>query len=253
MSTPRSALVRTVNTSVVAAVAALAIVVLAWRPVAPVSAAPTNPDGSAPIKGITVEGVGTITISPDLATISVGIQAQASTAAQAQSQANEVMTKVIAAIRELGIAAEDLTTQWISLAPQYDYANGSTLPKLVGYQASQSLVVKVRQMAKSGPVIDAAVGAGANQVGGISFTVADPTAAVAKARTTAMFDAKTRAGALASAAGVSLGAPISITEVSAPVPVPYTYDRAAGAIAPTPVEPGTTEIEVRVEVTFAIA
>jgi hypothetical protein len=254
MSTSRSLLGRTF---VIAGVAIAALVVVgpaltAWRPAGQANAAPTLSD---PIRGITVQGAGRVTIKPDLATISVSVQVTAATAAEAQSKASAAMAKVIAAVKGQGVADADLTTQWISLAPQYSYdSTGTTPPKILGYQASQSLTIKVRQIDKSGPVIDAAVSAGANQVDGIAFSVADPTSAAAQARTAAVADARTRAAVLASAAGVTLGAAVSITELSAsaPPPIPYAYDKALGVSAETPVQAGTTDIEVDVQVTFAI-
>jgi len=210
------------RTAVVAAIAIGALVIAgplvsAWRPAQPVAAA----DGPTP--GITVSGIGRVTLKPDLATLSVGVQVQAASASKAQSQASSAMNAVIDAVKALGIAGDDLTTQWVSLDPVYDYNVNGTQPKVIGYRASQNLSVKVRDIAKTGDVIDAAVGAGANQVSGITFSVADPAAATAQARTAAVADAKARAQALASAAGVSLGAPTTITETSSPAPVPYLY------------------------------
>jgi uncharacterized protein YggE len=164
------------------------------------------------------------------------------------------MTKVIAAVKAKGIADADLTTQWISLQPQYDYASGSSAPRVTGYMASQSLSVKVRHIDQAGAIIDAAVAAGATQVSGISFSVADPTAATGQARTAAVADARQHAIALAQAAGVSLGAVISITEVASPNPTPIPYagaDLAAPSVK-TPVQVGTTEVEVIVQVTYGI-
>lgn len=255
MSTGTSTLVRAGLGAVAAIlVAALAVPgLLGSRPVGQANAAPTASD-SGPTKGITVQGTGRVTISPDLATINVSVQSQGSTAAKTQSQASGAMAKVIAAVKSHGVADADMATQWIALSPQYSYSpNGTTPPKVVGYQANQSLSVKVRHIDDSGAIIDAAVGAGANGVDGISFSVSDPTRAAAQARLAAVADAKTRAAALASAAGVTLGSAISITEVSAtvPVPIPYALDKAAGAPT-TPVQPGTTDIEVDVQVTFAI-
>jgi uncharacterized protein YggE len=114
--------------------------------------------------------------------------------------------------------------------------------------------VKVRDLTKVGPVIDTAVAAGANQVNGISFSVADPAAAASQAREAAIADAKARATELANAAGVALGAATMITEVSAPGPIPFDYRMAAPAAdqAGTPILPGTTEVQVDVEVTYAI-
>ncbi len=259
MSLPRSVFARSVLVAAIG-LAALALVALnlsAWQSVArattttvPVT---TNSSG-APTTGITVQGVGRITLTPDLATLSVGIQSQAPTAVAAQSQASATMTKIIAAVKKAGVAEKDMTSQWVSLQPQYAYSSGGTTPpRVTGYQANQNLSVKVRDIKTSGAVIDAAVSAGATQVGGISFSVSDPTAATAQARDAAMADAKKRATALAQAAGVSLGSVIFITEVSAPAPVPYmTGDLRAAADAATPIQAGTTDLEVDVQVTFAI-
>ena len=242
-----------------AAVATLAVAVLVAGPALTRPAQTNSPSAlgatdTTPVKGITVQGTGRITVSPDLATISVGVQVQALTAGKAQAQASAAMTRVISSVKGQGIADTDLTTQWISLQPQYDYPTGSSTPRLTGYVASQSLSVKVRHIEKAGAVIDAAVAGGATQVGGISFSVADPAAASAQARSAAVADARQRATALAQAAGVTLGTVISMSEVAAPTPTPIPY--AAGALAPesvrTPVQVGTTEVEVDVQVTFAI-
>ena len=221
-----------------------------------VIAAPTAPpDGGSGTGGITVQGVGKVTLTPDEAQLSLGVQTQAASAQEAQSQANGVMAKLIAAMKRLGVADKDLATQWLSLQPQYAYEpNGNVPPRVSGYQANQSLAVTGRDLSKAGAIIDAGVGAGANQVGGISFSLADPTAASNQARAAAMSDAHARAQTLAAAAGLTLGRPISISEVSAPTPVPMDLRAMAApaAGAPTQVQPGTTQVEVDVTVTYAI-
>jgi uncharacterized protein YggE len=257
---PRTIPVRTVLMAGlgIAAIALLALNVTAWQSVARGDASPapgTGANGSASVRSISVTGIGKITLKPDLATISLGVQSQAPTAKAAQEQASAAMTKIIAALKKLGIAEADMTSQWVSLQPQYDYrSSGSTPPVVIGYQATQALSVKVRKIADAGPAIDAAVAAGANQVGGISFSLADPTGASAQARAAAVADARERASALAKAAGVSVGSVLSMSEVSAPTPTPITYnapDALSGAVK-TPVEVGTTEVQVTVQVTFAI-
>ena len=255
MSVPRSQLART---TVIAGLALMAIVIggpalIGSRPSdSPQVRGATDPN--SPVKGITVQGTGRITISPDLATVSIGVQSQAPRAAQAQAKASAAMNGIIAAVKKAGIAEADLTTQWVSLQPTYDYGlNGSVPPRVTGYQASQSLSVKVHQISTTGAVIDAAVAAGATQVDGISFTVDDPTAATSQARSAAVLDARQHAASLAQAAGVSLGSLISMTEVVTPSPGPIPY--AAGLAAPdakTPIQVGTTEVVVVVEATFAI-
>lgn len=210
---------------------------------------------SATEHSITVHGSGRITMKPDTATFSVGIDAQAKTAADAMAQASAKMNAIIDALKAKGVADADRQTTQISLSPTYDYNNGNERPRLTGYMASQSLSVKVRSIGKTGELIDGAVDAGANQVGGISFSVDDPSAATDEARTSAVKDARHRAEALAQAAGVSLGAAISITESggTAPPPIYYAQGMAAGADKATPVDPGTTELSIEVDVVFAIS
>ncbi len=257
MSLPRSVFARSVLVAAIglAALALLALNLSAWQSVArgTTNTLPVTTGSGAPTTGITVQGVGKITLTPDLATISVGIQSQASTAKAAQSQASAAMTKIIAAVKKAGVVEKDMTSQWVSLQPQYAYSpDSSTPPRVTGYQANQSLAIKVRQIDTTGDVIDAAVGAGATGLNGISFSVADPTAATAQARAAAMADAKKRATALAQAAGVSLGSVITVSEVSAPAPVPYVAGDLAAPAARTPIQVGTTDLEVDVTATFAI-
>ncbi|HTS14905.1 MAG TPA: SIMPL domain-containing protein [Candidatus Sulfotelmatobacter sp.] len=209
-----------------------------------------------PTHGITVQGTAIVSLKPDLATVSLGVQAQASTASAAQSGANKAMAAVIAAVKGQGVADADLATQGIDLNPTYGDQTVSGTPRVTGYQASESLSVKVRDIDKVGPVLDAGVNAGATSVGGISFSLADPTAATAQARQMAVKDAHDRAQALATAAGVTLGAPISITEESATQP-PIYYATGA-AVAPdksyvaTPVQTGTTDVTVTVDIVYSI-
>jgi uncharacterized protein YggE len=255
MSPTRSLLART---TAIASVVVLGIVLLgpssARAPHVAAQVLTTGNSGSATSsQGITVEGIGIVTVSPDEASVSLGVQTEAATASGAQSDASAAMTKIIAAVKAAGVADADLATQWVSLQPQIDYGpNGSGPSKVTGYQASQSLQVTVRHLDQTGAIIDAAVGAGANQVGGVSFSLADPSAVTTQARTAAMADAKARAQTLARAAGITLGAPLSITEVSAPSPVPFAAAAPAARAASTPIQAGTTQVEVDVQVIYAI-
>jgi len=216
------------------------------------TAAAAEPE-DAPKNSITVHGTGRITMKPDTATFSIGIEATARRAGAAMDEASSKMAAIIAALTKQGVAEADLTTTQISLNATYDYNSGKSRPTLTGYSATQTLSVKARALAKAGSLIDVSVDAGANQVGGIEFSVDDPTDATDQARTAAVEDARRRAEALAKAAGVNLGAVISITENGAnvPPPIPYGYARDAAA-AETPVQPGTTELTVEVDVVFAI-
>ncbi len=237
---------------VVAALALIVPTVLAR----PAGSTPTSrPSLGAPtdgLGGITVAGQARVVVVPDMATISVGTEFQAKTAAEALSTVNQRMEAIIAAVRGAGIAERDLATQWVNVNPVYDYSDDGRAPTLVGYQASQTLSVKVRDIDKAGSVIDTAVSAGATNVGGISFSVADPTAATDQARTAAVADAKRRAEALAKAAGVGIGDPIAITESLSSPPVPILREVAPAVDTATQILPGTTEIEVQVTITYEI-
>lgn len=206
----------------------------------------------SPAPAINVHGEGTVTLVPDMATVVLGVDARSSSAKSAQSAASTAMSGVIAAVKKHGIAAADMATLSISLGPVYDYSGNS--PKLTGYQASQSLQVKVRNLGDTGSLIDDAVAAGATQIQGVSLSVADPSAATAQARAAAVADAKAKADALAKAAGVTLGSPLSITETSSPSPVPMPYAASApldkgGA---TQVVPGSFDVTVDVDISYAI-
>jgi uncharacterized protein len=145
MSESRRLLART---AAVASIAVLALVIVApvvtsWRPSGVARAAtPTDP-----LHGVTVQGTGKVTLTPDLAMISVGVTSQGATAAKAQSGASAAMARIIAAVKAKGVADADLASQWVSLQPQYDYSNtGATPPRVIGFQANQSLSIKVRKI-----------------------------------------------------------------------------------------------------------
>jgi uncharacterized protein YggE len=248
------------TTSTALAIAALALAAIAIA--SPAFASQGRGGGStvalaapdaAQVRSITVNGTGRVTLTPDMATVDLGVDTRAATAAGAQEAAATKMTAVLASVRSFGIADKDIATVNIGLSPTYDYNNGNQ--KLTGYEATQTLEVKVHKLSDTGKLIDSAVTAGASIISGINLTVSDPAAATAQARTAAVADAKARATALAQAAGVSLGAPISITEVTSPVttPIPFAMGAAPAADkASTPIVPGTTEIDLDVQIVFAI-
>jgi uncharacterized protein len=206
------------------------------------------------LSGITVHGRGRVTVRPDEAALSLGIETQDREATRAHEEAGRRMAGVLAALEAIGIAADDVTTTTLSLSPTYDYSGSR--PRLTGYQATQGVTVKVRDLGTVAAIIDGCVAAGATQVGAVSFTVADPSAAGDAARRLAVEDALRHARTLAAAAGVGVGAVVRITEMGGPPPQPVMLERAAFAAADmggTPVSPGTTEIVVEVEATFALA
>ena len=204
---------------------------------------------------IAVSGTGRIVLSPDTADLRLGVSATAKTVKAARSLAATSMTAVIASLKNLGIADKDIQTTTLSLQPVYDYSLNTNPPRLTGYQLSNAIAVTVRDLDKLGDAIDNALAAGATSLDGVSFRVADQTAAEQQARQAAMDQAKAKANTLADAAGVSISGVASISETVAPVPYPVYYGYAAGAPekdVQTPVQPGSTEVIVTVSVVYLI-
>lgn len=209
-------------------------------------------NSTTPEHTISVSGTGTVTISPDIADLRLGVMAQRKTVAEARAAAADAMTGVIAALKKAGIADRDITTAVLSLSPTYD-TTPSTTPRIVGYQLTNIVAVTIRNLDTVGPAIDGAMAAGATTMDGVTFRVSDPAGAERQAREQAMADAKSKAGQLASAAGVSIIGVSAISETSGPQPWPVSY---AGPLLEggkaTPVQPGTTDVTVTVSVTYLI-
>ncbi len=201
---------------------------------------------------ITVSGTGKITLVPDVARVQLGVTIARPTVKAARDAGAKAMTDIIATIKSLGIAEADIKTTNLSLYPQY--GNGSA-PKVVGYQISEQVQVTVRDLDKTGDVVDGATAHGATDVNGISFEVADPVKAQNDARAAAVTAARASAEAMATAGHVSLGAVVSITDAT-PIqsPIFYNYGAAqpSAADAATPVKPGTQDLGATVTVVFAI-
>jgi uncharacterized protein YggE len=204
--------------------------------------------GSKPTGGITVTGTGTVTSVPDEATFTVGVQTQGSTARDALASNSEQMRRVIAAVRLAGVSKDDVQTQDVSVSANYSDGN-----QIDGYSASNSVLVTIRDLTRAGKVLDAASNAGANQVYGPSLSRSDQDALEKKALRDAVGEARTKAEALAKAAGVSLGGVTAITEGSSGGAEPYYATDLRMAKADAPIEPGTQDIQASVTITFAIA
>ncbi len=166
------------------------------------------------------------------------------------------MTRVLAALKRLGIADKDIQTTTLSLQPVYAYSNGTTAPRITGYTLSNGVAATIRDLNKIGNAIDDSLAAGATTFDGVVFRVDDPSAAERQARTDAMTQAKARADTLASAAGVSIIGVASISETAAPTPFPVYYGADRAAALPsgpaTPIQPGTTDVTVTVAVAYLI-
>ena len=223
----------------------------------PRPAAAVDPTTTTPEHTISVSGTGTVTLKPDVADLHLGVLVNRTTVKAARADAAVAMTKVLAAIKALGIDDKDVQTSNVSLQPTYDYSNGTNPPRITGFQMSNSVTVTVRDLAKLGDAIDNGLAAGATSLDGVTFRVNDETAAEAQARQAAMAEAKAKADTLAAAAGVSVGGVASISETSAPIPYPITYNLAAptavdGSKVSTPVQAGTTDVTITVAVVYLI-
>jgi uncharacterized protein YggE len=195
---------------------------------------------------ITTHGTGIVYTTPTTADFTFGVAANGSTATAAMAANAARMNQVIAAVEKRGIAAADVQTAEISLQPNRN-PSGS---KILNYTASNSVTVHVRRLSNAGPVVDAAVKAGTNEIDGPSLSAADQLVLSRAALKAAYADAKARAQAIASAAGVKLGEVRSVSEQSTSTPLPFAG--AAANAASTPVSPGTVSVEADVTVTFAI-
>ncbi len=204
-------------------------------------------------RSITVTGSAEVLAPPDLATISAGVQTQASTAAQALAENATAMTEVFAELGGLGIARPDMQTSQLSLDPVWEQpAEGQTAPPaIVGYQANNMVTVKVRAVSTLGSVIDALGGAGANRIFGVSFEVEDPRPLLDQARTEALADARAKADLMTRAAGVILGPVLSIRDAPA-MGAPGPLRAKAEMAAATPVAEGTVTLGADVEVVFGL-
>ncbi len=217
-----------------------------------------DPSGTAPEHTISVSGTGTVTLKPDVADLHLGVLINRQTVKSAQADAAASMTKVIAALKALGIDDKDIQTSNVSLQPTYDYSANTNPPRITGYQMSNSVTVTVRDLSKLGDAIDNSLAAGATSLDGVVFRVDDQTAAEAQARKAAMAEAKSKADTLAAAAGVAIGGVASISETSAPMPYPIMYGAAvpqaldSGGKVATPVQAGTTDVTITVAVVYLI-
>ena len=192
---------------------------------------------------------------PDVATLSTGVVTQAADANAAMRTNAQQMDKVMAAIRAAGIAERDVQTSGINLNPQYKYVENAP-PSIVGYQASNTVNVKVRDLSKLGKVLDAFVEQGANQINGPSFEVDKPDEAYDEARVAAIRKAQARAQTYADALVLKVRRIISIGEGGASFPRPMPMLRAmaadAGFAKETAISPGESTLSVNIEVVFEL-
>jgi uncharacterized protein YggE len=210
------------------------------------AAATSTSAGSA--SGITTRGLGTVTRTPDTVTMVIGVQTRAQSAKAALDANTDRATALINVLKSKGVAPADLQTSQLSVNPTSDPATG----RITGYEVTNQVTAKLHDIGTAGGLIDAAGEAAGDAVRlqQLSFSIADDSAARAQARANAVRQAQAHAKQMADGAGVRLGKIRSITEV--PVSPPGPLGRDATAAAPVPIEPGTQDLNVMVEVVYAI-
>ncbi len=203
---------------------------------------------------ISVSGEGTVSVPPDLAVVDGGVTTDAKTAREAAEANNAAMAKVLTALKSAGIAEKDMQTSRLSLFPQYaQQTRPNPGPNVVsGYRASNRVTIRVRDVTKVAGAIDTLVSSGANEVGGINFMVTKASQLLDDARTQAIADARRKAEIYAKAAGVTLGAPINISEDSGSAPAPMMLRKMAADVASAPVAQGEEVLRVNVSVSWEI-
>jgi uncharacterized protein len=200
-----------------------------------------------------VSGEATVSVAPDLAHIDAGVASDAKTAKEASDANNAAMGKVLLALKGLGIDEKDYQTSRLSLQPQYGQNRSGGSSPVVGFRASNRVSVRIRDVTKVANIVDTLVGAGANDVGNISFEVTQASKLLDEAREQAFADARRKAEVYARAAGVTLGTPLSIAEGGGPVPLFKGRMAAAPmAAAPVPIATGEETLSVTVNVSWAI-
>lgn len=204
---------------------------------------------------VTVNGNGVVRIDPDMATVRLGVEIQARTAQEAQNQTNAVSQRLMDAITKLGIDRKDVQTSAFQLFPLMSEPRpGQTTPPVVtAYRATNIVTVRVNDLKKVGPVIDATVAVGGNTIQGIDFGLRDDSAARRDALKRAVLEAKSKAEAIAEALGVKLGAIYEAQEGGVQV-MPMMLGRAAMANASEAVvSPGQVDVSASVTLRFRIA
>lgn len=201
-----------------------------------------------------IQAEGRTTRIPDIATIRAGVVAQAPSAAAALADQASRMARVLAALKRAGVQPRDLATATIGLSPQYRYQDGQP-PQITGYQATNSVAVRFRDVARAGGILDALVASGANQIDGPDLSIDQPDGALDEARLDGMKRARARAQLYARAAGLHVSRIVSISEEAAdaggPRP-PMVYARAIVAKESTEIAPGEKDVTVTVQVRFQL-
>lgn len=214
-----------------------------------VAAAPGNGAGAP---GITVSASGTAKAKPDVAYVNLGVQTTATTAKEALGKNNQAMAALIAKLESLGIAKNDMQTGSLNVYPRTNPSRDGTAPaEITGYWANNSLNITIRDLAKAGDILDAAVAAGANSLGGVRFGLLDDSKLRADALREAIKAARPKADVIAEGLGLKVTSVVSVVEQgsSGAVPMMEAAALAKGA-GGVPIESGELTVTASVQVTF---
>jgi uncharacterized protein YggE len=210
--------------------------------------------GSSSTKTLQANGVGTVSATPDEVQLYLAVETQSATATQATQDNAGTMTQVMQALVNAGVSRDSISTVSYTLSPTYNTTNNdqTTPTKIIGYIARNSIQVTLTNVSHVGMVLDTAVAAGANEVGGMTFTFTSQTYAnlQKQALQLAIQDASGQAQSMATALGVHIVAPISVTTGYS---YPPSIERMATANAQTPIQPGTLQIAANVQITYEIS
>jgi uncharacterized protein YggE len=213
-------------------------------------------DEQANQNSITVTGIGTISVKPDMAVLTVGVQTQQAKAQAAHQENAAQMDALTKALKEAGIAEADMRTSGYSIYESYEYRNNSQT--VTGYVVNNSMTINIRDITKVSAILDLAASSGANRINGLSFTVSGESQYYREALKAAAQNAKDKGETLAAAGGVSIGRVLRMSEVSyGGALAEKSYNEAARSVAmdsmvATPIETGSLEISASVTVTYAI-
>ena len=232
-----------------AAAIGLALSAAAVAPAALAQVAPSAADTMFKATTFNLSATGETRVAPNMASISLGVMTEGKTAAEALAANATRMTAVMASLKKAAIAEKDIQTSNLSVNPQYRYVENQA-PVLIGYQVSNQVAVSVRDLKKLGAAVDATVNAGANQVNGVSFGLADPTSAENAAREAAVRALTAKADLYARATGYRVVRLVTLSEgggYSPQPPMPLAAMARTEAKDSTPVSAG--ELSVRIDIT----
>ena len=219
--------------------------------------AQANQPTSLPGRTITVVGEGTVRTQPDIARATIGIDVVKGSVKEASAASSDTLAAVLAALTELGVADEDIQTAGYSVYAERFGPDGPLAENDTRYRVTNNLLVIIRDLEQVGPLLDAAIDAGANNIYGVEFSVDDTTAAETEARTKAVDDAQRKAAELAALNGVTVGDVVAISEIIGNAGGYYAggfAEEASMALGGggTPISPGQLALTMRLEIVYAI-